>query len=146
MEAIQLKEKRNDTVFLYTGKNVRCSVILERDLSAKLVFRAEKRKCVITLRADKTKPMQSYNEMFANADFSQEAAVTCDAVIIRWSQILQLLTALSRLSYKEPVYMKELCKVLNISTTRLSLEEIEKACTKELMAKLSMFEEYAQSA
>lgn len=147
MKEIILKEKRNDTVFLYdAGNNARCSVILDRDLSAKIILRAEKKKCILTLYADKPKDLSYYNEILVKAGFSVEMAAALDKVIIRWAQMQQLLNALERLSHDDTVYLKALCELLTISVEGQSVTHLNALCTKELMEKLSAFEEYKDYA
>lgn len=147
MKEITLKEKRNDTVFLYdAGDNARCSVILDKDLSAKIILRAEKKKCILTLYANKPKELSYYNEILVKAGFSVEMAAALDKVIIRWAQIQQLLNALERLSHDDTVYLKALCELLTISVEGQSVTHLNALCTKELMEKLSAFEEYKDYA
>ena len=147
MKEITLKEKRNDTVFLYdAGDNARCSVILDKDLSAKIILRAEKKKCILTLYADKSKDLSYYNEILTKSGFSAETAAALDKVIIRWAQMQQLLNALERLSHDDTVYLKALCELLTISVEGQSVTHLNALCTKELMEKLSAFEEYKDYA
>ena len=147
MEELTLKEKRNDTLFLYeVGDGRRCSVILDKDLSAKIILRAEKKKCILTLYADKPKDLSYYWEILAKSGFSTEIAATLNKVIIRWAQIQQLLNALDRLSHDDTVYLKALCELLTIPVEGQSVTHLNALCTKELMEKLSAFEEYKDYA
>ncbi len=146
MEA-KLKEKKSDTVFIYDAvPNGRCNVILGKDLTAKLILRADNKKSVITLRADNPRSLQHYNALFADAGFSQESAVSFDAVIVRWAQLLQLLNALERVGNREKDYLTALCQVLDVPCHKKSIDKMESICTEELMKRLSAFEEYKQYA
>lgn len=143
MEA-KLKEKKSDTVFIYDAvPNGRCNVILGKDLTAKLILRADNKKSVITLRADNPRSLQHYNALFADAGFSQESAVSFDAVIVRWAQ---LLNALERVGNREKDYLTALCQVLDVPCHKKSIDKMESICTEELMKRLSAFEEYKQYA
>jgi len=147
MTEVKLKEKRSDSVFIYEmPENTKCNVVIDKNLSAKIIVRENKNKNVLTLTADTPKPLAHYNALFMDMGFSLPIIPILDSIIIRWAKLLQLLTALDRLGSRDSAYINALCDVLKLDKKNKTLDDLMESASKELLKQLSSFEEYSDYA
>lgn len=147
MTEVKLKEKRSDSVFVYeVTDNTKCNILLDKNLSAKMIIRENKNKNVLTLTADTPKPLAHYNALFMDMGFSLPIIPILDTIIIRWAKLLQLLTALDRIGSRDSAYINALCDVLKLDKKNKTLDDLMESASKELLKQLSSFEEYSDYA
>lgn len=147
MTEAKLKEKRSDSMFIYEiSENTKCNILLDKNLSAKMVIRENKNKNVLTLTAETPKPLAHYNALFMDMGFSLSIIPILDTVIIRWEKMLQLLTALDKIGSRDSAYINALCDVLKLDKKNKTLDDLMESASKELLKQLSSFEEYSDYA